>query len=62
MPVEQKKRSGRPRKSEADKAKYQLIAVRVQDYEILLEILALTDEKLVDAFSKMVAKYRKGTR
>ena len=60
--MEQKKRSGRPRKAEHEKAKYQLIAVRVDDYEKLLGKLAITDEKLVDVFSKMVAKYRVGTR
>ena len=60
--MEQKKRSGRPRKSEDEKAKYQLVAMRLQDYELLLGQLAKSDEKLVDALSKMVAKYPSGTR
>lgn len=60
--MEQKKRSGRPRKAEHEKVKYQLVAMRVKDYELLLEKLAITDEKLVDALSKMVAKYRTGTK
>lgn len=60
--MEQKKRSGRPRKSEDEKAKYQWVAMRQKDYELLLEKIAPTGEKLVDALSKMVAKYPKGTR
>lgn len=54
-----KKRSGRPKKAEADKVKYQLIAVYRHDYERFVEVISKKGIKRVDAFSEMVASYDK---
>lgn len=58
--MEAKKRSGRPKKAEHEKVKYQRIAVYEKDYEKLVAVLAAQGgKKLTDAFSEMVADYTK---
>ncbi len=60
--MDNKKRSGRPKKAESEKVQYQRIAVYLEDYEKLAEEVERRKEenpkfKLLDAFSEMVAKY-----
>ena len=55
--METKRRSGRPKKAEHEKVKYQRIAVYSADYEKLVIELQKRGVKLTDAFSEMVAKY-----
>lgn len=56
--VEQKRRSGRPKKAEHDKVQYQRIAVYAQDYSKLLEKIAKRGNmKLTDAFTEMVENF-----
>ena len=63
--MEQKRRSGRPKKAESDKVQYQRIAVYSDDYVILNENINRRNQdkpkedkiKLVDAFSVMVKDY-----
>lgn len=58
--MEAKKRSGRPKKAEHEKVKYQRIAVYSSDYERLSSELARRGgKKLTDAFSEMVTDYLK---
>lgn len=56
-PMEQKRRSGRPKKADSDKVQYQRIAVYTADYEKLLVKIKRRGQKLTDAFSEMVEKY-----
>jgi hypothetical protein len=62
METQIKKRSGRPKKAEADKVQYQRIAVYVKDYSRLVEELNKRGEKLTDAFAKMVRNYCRSGR
>lgn len=55
--MEPKKRSGRPKKAESEKVKYQLIAVYKDDYKKMVEIVNKTGKKRVDVFTEMVANY-----
>ena len=55
--METKRRLGRPKKADHEKARYQRIAVHEKDYLKLVEHLEKTGEELVDAFAKMVALY-----
>ena len=64
METKVKRRSGRPKKAEADKAKYQRIAVYEQDYSLLVEKIRKRNSKakgkrikLTDAFKEMVEGY-----
>lgn len=62
LPMEPNKRSGRPKKAESEKVKYQRIAVYLSDYEKLAEEverrkLKEPKFKLLDAFKEMVADY-----
>jgi hypothetical protein len=59
MKTETKRRSGRPKKAEADKVQYQRIAVYLSDYKDLVEELDKRDVKLTDAFTEMVKSYKK---
>ncbi len=67
MSEQVKRRSGRPRKAEADKVKYQRIAVYEFDYERLTAELERRNKgkpkkeqiKLTDAFTLMVNNYSK---
>ena len=52
-----KKRLGRPKKAEHEKARYQRIAVHEKDYLKLVEYLEITGVELVDAFAQMVENY-----
>lgn len=54
---EQKKRSGRPKKAEEDKVKYQRVAVYLDDYEKLSAYIERRDIKLTQAFKDMVKSY-----
>ena len=62
-----KRKSGRPRKAEADKVKYQRIAVYAKDYSRLVAELEKRNAgkpkkeqiKLTDAMTKMVDNYCK---
>ena len=62
-----KRRSGRPRKAEADKVQYQRIAIYEKDYLRLVAKLQKRNEgkpkreqtKLTDAMTKMVDNYCK---
>jgi len=51
------RRSGRPKKSEHQKVKYQRIAVRMQDYERFVAKLEKRDEQMIVAFGQMVDSY-----
>lgn len=53
----QKRRSGRPKKAEEDKVKYQRIAVYLPDYLRLASEIGKRGVKLTDAFKEMVEKY-----
>jgi hypothetical protein len=53
----EKKRSGRPKKAEEDKVKYQRIAVYLEDYEKLAVYLERNDIKITQAFKDMVKSY-----
>lgn len=55
--MNEKKRTGRPKKAEHEKITYQRIAVYSADYEKLAAELAKRGVRLTDAFSEMVAKY-----
>lgn len=55
--METKRRSGRPKKAEHEKVKYQRIAVYAPDYERLVAKLAKSGAKLTDAFAQMVDDY-----
>lgn len=67
MSEQTKRRSGRPRKAEEDKVKYQRIAVYAFDYERLTTELDRRNSgkpkkeqiKLTDAFTLMVNNYCK---
>lgn len=59
-----KKRSGRPKKSENEKIQYQRIAVYMDDYLKFIAAINRNKEnnpklQLTDVFSEMVAKYDK---
>lgn len=56
-PMNEKKRTGRPKKAEHEKITYQRIAVYSADYEKLAAELSKRNIRLTDAFSQMVAKY-----
>lgn len=58
METKKKRRSGRPKKAEADKVQYQRIAVYLSDYKALVEELDKRDVKLTDAFKEMVKVYK----
>lgn len=53
----EKKRSGRPKKADEDKVKYQRIAVYLDDYEKLATYLEQHDIKITQAFKDMVRNY-----
>lgn len=65
METKVKRRSGRPKKAEADKVKYQRIAVYAQSYSKLLEKIEKRNRgkakskriKLTAAFDEMVENY-----
>jgi hypothetical protein len=57
METKVKRRSGRPRKADADKVQYQRIAVYLPDYKKLVEKLEKRGVKLTDAFTEMVERY-----
>lgn len=58
--MERKKQSGRPKKAEHEKARYQRIAVYEDDYKRLnAELARRGNKKLTEAFSEMVADYIK---
>lgn len=67
METKVKRRSGRPRKAEADKVKYQRIAVYEPDYSKLVDEINRRNKgkqkgeriKLTDAFTEMVRNYLK---
>lgn len=52
-----KKHSGRPKKAEEDKVKYQRIAVYLDDYEKLLLYIERRGIKITEAFKDMVKSY-----
>lgn len=52
-----KRRSGRPKKTESEKVRYQRIAVYVSDYEELLRKIKNADGGIAKAFSEMVKRY-----
>lgn len=54
---EPKKRSGRPKKAEEDKVKYQRIAVYQDDYEKLATYIERHGIKITQAFKDMVKSY-----
>lgn len=59
--MEQKKRSGRPKKAEHEKVQYQRIAVYKDDYERLSKYIDEQGEQLTEAFTKMVKNYTRKT-
>jgi len=56
-----KRRSGRPKKADEDKVRYQRIAVYFQDYEKLAKEIEKQGVKLTDAFTEMVSDYLEKT-
>lgn len=57
--MQEKRRSGRPKKAEHEKVQYQRIAVYNKDYLKLVEELDKRGIQLVDAFTEMVKLYQK---